>query len=37
MRAAVFRGGGKPLSLETVDDPFPDAAEGALKVGRCGI
>ena len=37
MRAMVFRGVGKPLSLETIEDPTPGAAEVVLKVGRCGI
>ena len=37
MRAMVFRGVGKPLSLETVPDPTPGADEVVLKVGRCGI
>lgn len=37
MRAMVFRGVGRPLSLETVDDPTPGEAEVVLKVGRCGV
>ena len=37
MRAMVFRGVGKPLSLETVEDPTPKAGQVILKVGRCGI
>lgn len=37
MRALVFRGVGKPLSLETVADPTPGPGEVVLKVARCGI
>lgn len=37
MRAMVFRGVGKPLSLETVADPTPGPEDVVLKVGRCGI
>lgn len=37
MRAMVFRGVGRPLSLETVEDPTPGDEEVVLKVGRCGI
>lgn len=37
MRAMVFRGVGKPLSLETVPDPAPGEQEVVLKVARCGI
>jgi 2-desacetyl-2-hydroxyethyl bacteriochlorophyllide A dehydrogenase len=37
MRAMVFRGVGKPLSLETVSDPTPSEQEVVLKVAKCGI
>ena len=37
MKAAVFRGGGKPLSLETLDDPKPGPEDIIIKVHRCGI
>src|SRR5579859_5606620 len=37
MRAAVFRGAGRPLTVETVPDPAPGPGEAVIKVGRCGI
>ena len=37
MRAAVFKGIGQPLSIETRPDPAPGAGEMALRVGRCGV
>jgi (R,R)-butanediol dehydrogenase/meso-butanediol dehydrogenase/diacetyl reductase len=37
MRAAVFQGPGKPLSIETLADPTPGPLEVVVKVGRCGI
>jgi threonine dehydrogenase-like Zn-dependent dehydrogenase len=37
MRAAVFQGAGRPLSIETLDDPTPGAGEVVMKVHRCGI
>jgi (R,R)-butanediol dehydrogenase/meso-butanediol dehydrogenase/diacetyl reductase len=37
MRAAVFRGVGKPLSLEDVPDPAPGRGELLLRVESCGI
>ena len=37
MKAAVFRGAGKPFAIETVDDPTPGPAEVVIKVHRCGI
>jgi 2-desacetyl-2-hydroxyethyl bacteriochlorophyllide A dehydrogenase len=37
MRAAVFRGLGKPLSIETRDDPLPDDGQIVLRVEACGI
>lgn len=37
MRAAVYRGGGKPLSLETLPDPAPGPDDVVIRVHRCGI
>jgi 2-desacetyl-2-hydroxyethyl bacteriochlorophyllide A dehydrogenase len=37
MRAAVFREAGKPLVVETIDDPKPEAGEAVIKIHRCGI
>jgi len=37
MRAAVFRGVGKPLDIVDCPDPEPSEHEVVLKVGRCGI
>ncbi|CAN7457887.1 alcohol dehydrogenase catalytic domain-containing protein [Phenylobacterium sp. LjRoot225] len=37
MRAAVFKGAGQPLAIETLDDPKPGPGEVILKVHRCGI
>jgi 2-desacetyl-2-hydroxyethyl bacteriochlorophyllide A dehydrogenase len=37
MKAAVFKEVGTPLSVETVDDPTPEASELVMKVGFCGI
>jgi len=37
MQAAVFKGVGLPLAIETRPDPVPGADEVVLKVGRCGI
>jgi len=37
MKAAVFKGVGKPLSIESVPDPTPGPGDLVLKVGRCGI
>jgi len=37
MRSSVFRGVGRPLSVETTDDPRPRSGEVVLKVCRCGI
>jgi len=37
MRAAVFRGVGKPLAIEAVPDPEPGPAELVLAVRDCGI
>ncbi|MDB6156742.1 MAG: alcohol dehydrogenase [Gammaproteobacteria bacterium] len=37
MQAAVFKGIGSPLSIETRPDPVPGAGEVVLRVGRCGV
>ena len=37
MRAAVFKGVGVPLAIETLADPEPGPGEAVIKVGRCGI
>lgn len=37
MLAVVTQGLNKPLILETIPDPAPDAGEVVVKVGRCGI
>src|SRR5271169_3573863 len=37
MQAAVFKGVGTPLSIETRPDPVPGEGEIVLRVGRCGI
>lgn len=37
MKAAVYKGEGKPLELETLPDPHPGPGEVLLKVHRCGI
>lgn len=37
MKAAVFKEVGKPLQVETVDDPAPEVGELVMKVGFCGI
>jgi threonine dehydrogenase-like Zn-dependent dehydrogenase len=37
MKAAVFKGPGKPLVIESLDDPVPGEGELVLRVGRCGI
>lgn len=37
MKAAIYPGGGQPLSVETVPDPTPAAGEVVVKVHRCGI
>ncbi|HMK85851.1 MAG TPA: alcohol dehydrogenase catalytic domain-containing protein [Steroidobacteraceae bacterium] len=37
MKAAVFRGAGKPLSIETLDDPKPGPNDVIIQVQRCGI
>lgn len=37
MRAAIFKGPGRPLEIETLPDPEPLAGEVVIKVGKCGI
>jgi (R,R)-butanediol dehydrogenase/meso-butanediol dehydrogenase/diacetyl reductase len=37
MKAAIYPGGGKPLTIETLPDPEPGAGEVIIKVHRCGI
>ena len=37
MRAAVFHQPGSPLSIESVDDPQPEAGQVIIAVKRCGI
>lgn len=37
MRAAVFKGVGRPLVVESRPDPAPGEGELVLEVGRCGI
>jgi (R,R)-butanediol dehydrogenase / meso-butanediol dehydrogenase / diacetyl reductase len=37
MKAAIMQGLHKPLIVETLPDPTPNAGEIVVKVGRCGI
>lgn len=37
MRAAVFKGFGLPLAIESVPDPAAGPGEVVVRVGRCGI
>ncbi|TAL02220.1 MAG: alcohol dehydrogenase [Rhodospirillaceae bacterium] len=37
MKAAVFHEAGKPLVIETLDDPKPRPTDVIIKVHRCGI
>lgn len=37
MRAAVFKGPGRPLEIETLPDPEPLEGELVIRVGSCGI
>jgi (R,R)-butanediol dehydrogenase/meso-butanediol dehydrogenase/diacetyl reductase len=37
MKAAVYRGAGNPLSLESLPDPVPGPEDVIIKVHRCGI
>uniref|UniRef100_UPI0035B35597 alcohol dehydrogenase catalytic domain-containing protein n=1 Tax=Zoogloea sp. TaxID=49181 RepID=UPI0035B35597 len=37
MRAAIYPGGGGPVTIETLPDPEPGPGEVLLRVQRCGI
>jgi (R,R)-butanediol dehydrogenase/meso-butanediol dehydrogenase/diacetyl reductase len=37
MRAALFHGPGRPITVEQLDEPRPAAGEVLLKVCRCGV
>ncbi len=37
MKAAIFNGGGKPLTVEVIDEPKPGPGDVIIKVRRCGI
>jgi (R,R)-butanediol dehydrogenase/meso-butanediol dehydrogenase/diacetyl reductase len=37
VRAAIFKGVGQPLAIETVPDPEPAEGSVVVKVGRCGV
>jgi threonine dehydrogenase-like Zn-dependent dehydrogenase len=37
MKAAVFKGVGQPLALESSPDPKPLRGEVVIRIGRCGI
>jgi (R,R)-butanediol dehydrogenase/meso-butanediol dehydrogenase/diacetyl reductase len=37
MRAAIFRGSGRALSIENIPDPTPGLFEVIIQVARCGI
>jgi len=37
VKAAVFTGVGRPLSIEKVPDPTPQPNEVIIRIGRCGI
>ena len=37
MRAAMFHGAGRPMTIEEVPDPEPGPDEAVIKVCRCGI
>lgn len=37
MKAAVFRGVGAPLAIETVPDPVPGRGELIVRVAHCGV
>lgn len=37
MKAAIFRGAGRPLSIETVADPSPAEGEAVIRVRYCGV
>ncbi len=37
MRAAIFNGVGKPVTIDNIPDPTPGPGDVVVKVGRCGI
>ena len=37
MRAAIFHGAGKPMTIEEVPDPEPGPEEAVIRICRCGI
>lgn len=37
MKAAIYPGGGKPITIEDVPDPTPERDEVIIKVHRCGV
>jgi L-iditol 2-dehydrogenase len=37
MKAAIYPGEGRPISIETIDDPDPGPDDLLIKVERCGI
>lgn len=37
MRAAIYNGPGKPITVETVPDPTPAPDELLVEIGRCGV
>lgn len=37
MKAAIFKGPGTPLVIETIDDPTPGPGEAVIRVQRCGV
>ena len=37
MRVAIFKGAGKPLSIESAPDPIPEPDQAVIRVSRCGI
>lgn len=37
MKAAVFKGAGTPLVVETLPDPEPGVGEAIIRVERCGV
>lgn len=37
MRAAIFKGAGRPLEIEELPDPAPGLSDVVVKVGRCGV
>jgi len=37
MRAAVFRGAGQPVAVETVPDPVPADGQIVIRVAACGV